>query len=124
MRCVSPPLHLSFTNSYRLNSFVSCDRCQNWYHIACIGVAEEDIGLLDQYVCPVCEKGGYRARPRQCANEFADVDYGICLWYLIDPSVTLKTCYKDKCQREGCKRPGRGALSKYVALAFVTKYDG
>jgi hypothetical protein len=49
---------------------------------------------------------------------------GIVCGIWIDPSVTLKTCYKDKCQREGCKRPGRGALSKYVALACVTKYDG
>jgi len=108
-----------FVDLRRLIRPVSIDRCQNWYHISCIGVAEEDIGLLDQYVCPVCEKGVYSI---VCCGsvEMSSLMYndGPVSVGSKDPSVTLKTCYKDKCQREGCKRPGRGALSKYVALAF------
>ena len=36
-----------------------CYSCQNWYHIHCVDLPEDAIGLLDQYVCPICAEGEY-----------------------------------------------------------------
>ncbi|KAH7104353.1 hypothetical protein BKA62DRAFT_768095 [Auriculariales sp. MPI-PUGE-AT-0066] len=36
---------------------VACDRCDGWYHPHCVDVADTEVDLIDQFVCPVCQAG-------------------------------------------------------------------
>jgi len=36
--------------------YVGCDRCQDWFHGACVGVTKSETDRLDSYVCPLCRK--------------------------------------------------------------------
>jgi COMPASS component SPP1 len=32
------------------------DRCDNWYHPACVGISEAKLELIDMYICKSCER--------------------------------------------------------------------
>jgi len=58
---------------------IGCDgKCDDWYHIKCVGVKDQDRQLIDKYMCPVCEEKGI----------------GVTTW-------------KRMCRREGCRKPAR-----------------
>lgn len=57
-------LNLNF--EYKLNLFfylfsgeevewVQCDKCENWYHIICVGISSEEASAVDEYICPDCK---------------------------------------------------------------------
>jgi len=35
--------------------WVQCDKCENWYHVVCVGISAEEAGKLDVYMCPYCK---------------------------------------------------------------------
>ncbi|KAL9095142.1 MAG: hypothetical protein Q9165_002745 [Trypethelium subeluteriae] len=58
---------------------IACDGgCDDWFHGACVAIAEADGELIDTYICPNCERGGKG-----------------------------RTTWKAMCRREGCRRPAR-----------------
>lgn len=34
---------------------IACDKCDEWYHTACVDLSEAELELIDQFVCPVCQ---------------------------------------------------------------------
>lgn len=36
-------------------SWVQCDRCEEWFHMICIGVAEDEISENEDYICFQCK---------------------------------------------------------------------
>ncbi|KZT62314.1 hypothetical protein CALCODRAFT_426267, partial [Calocera cornea HHB12733] len=36
---------------------IGCDKCDNWYHPACVGLEEEAADLIDKFFCPRCIAG-------------------------------------------------------------------
>lgn len=70
---------------------IGCDGdCNDWFHGKCVGIAEEDEGLIDKYYCPNCEKDGQ----------------GFTTW-------------KPVCRVQDCRKPARfrtkGEASKYCS---------
>ncbi|KZW02139.1 hypothetical protein EXIGLDRAFT_744856 [Exidia glandulosa HHB12029] len=76
---------------------IACDKCDEWYHPACVDLPEHDVELIDQFVCPVCQS--------------------------VNP--TLQTSYKMRCLRgaagtdeaspDTCRKAARMPLSKYCS---------
>jgi PHD-finger len=33
---------------------IACDRCDEWYHPACVGMVEAEVDLVDQFICASC----------------------------------------------------------------------
>ncbi|KAF9274788.1 hypothetical protein BGZ68_000365 [Mortierella alpina] len=49
---------------------IACDQCDDWFHGDCVGVAEKEIDLVDQYYCKRCEeKGQHGSRKNKCGRE-------------------------------------------------------
>ncbi|THH06100.1 hypothetical protein EW145_g4324 [Phellinidium pouzarii] len=78
---------------------IACDRCDEWYHTACVKMPDLEIDLVDQFVCPNCVAQ--------------------------NPSLRLSTTYKQRCftglshpkpnSSDACHKPSRGAYSKYCS---------
>ncbi|KAF9044752.1 hypothetical protein BDZ89DRAFT_942869 [Hymenopellis radicata] len=79
------------------DTMVGCDRCDEWYHPACVDMADTPLDLVDQFICPPC--------------------------VMKHPDLNLKTTYKMRClngledpdRETACPRPARGAVSKYCS---------
>ncbi|QRW27710.1 alpha-1,3-glucan synthase [Rhizoctonia solani] len=65
---------------------IACDRCDDWYHPNCVNLAEFDVDLIDQFVCPLCVA-----------------------------KHNIHTTYKSRCAVKGCNRPARAPTSKYCS---------
>ncbi|KAI5475666.1 zinc finger, PHD-type protein [Pseudohyphozyma bogoriensis] len=37
-------------------SMIACDKCENWYHLDCIGIPDDKVDLVDQFICPAYPK--------------------------------------------------------------------
>ena len=37
-------------------SWVQCDRCEEWFHLMCVGLTEEYAEQIDTYICVSCRK--------------------------------------------------------------------
>ncbi|CAO3567190.1 unnamed protein product [Mortierella alpina] len=49
---------------------IACDRCDDWFHGDCVGVAEKEIDLVDQYYCKRCEEKDQQGfRKNKCGRE-------------------------------------------------------
>ncbi|TRM66380.1 hypothetical protein BD626DRAFT_487620 [Schizophyllum amplum] len=80
-------------------NMIACDRCDDWYHTICVDLADHEVELVDQFICPLCiEK---------------------------HPKLHLQTTYKQRCLNglrhpnpnspQACHKPARGAFSKYCS---------
>ncbi|KAK7694611.1 hypothetical protein QCA50_001797 [Cerrena zonata] len=77
---------------------IACDRCDEWYHTQCVQMPDDEVDLVDQFICPIC-----------IAN---------------NPGLP-RTTYKKRCwaglkhlnpsSAEACHKPARGSLSKYCS---------
>ena len=84
---------------------IACDGgCDDWFHGACVHIAESDGDLIDTYICPNCERAGGG-----------------------------RTTWKAMCRREGCRKParvgskgskksGKGEKSKYCSEECGMKF--
>ncbi|KAF2125674.1 hypothetical protein P153DRAFT_323738 [Dothidotthia symphoricarpi CBS 119687] len=79
---------------------IGCDGgCDDWFHGDCINMKQADEGLVDKFICPLCEENGRG-----------------------------KTSWKPMCRRDGCRKPaklGRDRESKYCSeecgVLFMTE---
>ncbi|XPT04301.1 COMPASS (complex proteins associated with Set1p) component [Ascochyta lentis] len=69
---------------------IGCDGgCDDWFHGDCVNMKQADEGLVDKFICPLCEDAGRG-----------------------------NTTWKPMCRRDGCRRPARltkGQGSKYCS---------
>ncbi|KAF1353025.1 hypothetical protein EJ07DRAFT_134825 [Lizonia empirigonia] len=68
---------------------IGCDGgCDDWFHGDCVNMKQADEGLVDKFICPLCEEAGRG-----------------------------NTTWKPMCRRDGCRRPARVSkdLSKYCS---------
>ncbi|GAA5828022.1 hypothetical protein JCM11251_005694 [Rhodosporidiobolus azoricus] len=64
---------------------IACDKCEEWYHVDCVGIAEDAVELVDLFICPKCQ------------------------------STSLdRTTWKTGCRRPHCRKPAV-PLSKYCS---------
>ncbi|ESO89132.1 hypothetical protein LOTGIDRAFT_106754, partial [Lottia gigantea] len=35
--------------------YIGCDRCQDWFHGACVGISKNEADQVDTYLCPNCQ---------------------------------------------------------------------
>ncbi|BGO98926.1 COMPASS (complex proteins associated with Set1p) component [Rhodotorula toruloides] len=33
---------------------IACDKCEEWYHVDCVGISEDSVELVDLFICPKC----------------------------------------------------------------------
>ncbi len=78
-------------------------RCFNWYHLGCVGVSEDDVELLDTYICKDCEKG--RSEPATCHKPRQADNLPVS-------DTEQRTTWKVKCKREGCRKSRDEPISK------------
>ncbi|KAH9873202.1 hypothetical protein J1614_005600 [Plenodomus biglobosus] len=58
---------------------IGCDGgCDDWFHGDCVNMKQADEGLVDKFICPLCEENGRG-----------------------------HTTWKPMCRRDGCRRPAR-----------------
>ncbi|KAF2850068.1 hypothetical protein T440DRAFT_489979 [Plenodomus tracheiphilus IPT5] len=58
---------------------IGCDGgCDDWFHGDCVNMKQADEGLVDKFICPMCEENGRG-----------------------------HTTWKPMCRRDGCRRPAR-----------------
>ncbi|ORX53901.1 hypothetical protein BCR36DRAFT_411040 [Piromyces finnis] len=38
------------------NPMIACDHCQEWYHFSCIGLSEDKVDEIDQFICHICKE--------------------------------------------------------------------
>jgi COMPASS component SPP1 len=58
---------------------IGCDGgCDDWFHGDCVNMKQADEGLVDKFICPMCEEAGRG-----------------------------NTTWKAMCRREGCRKPAR-----------------
>lgn len=45
-----------FTLTFRFASrfMIQCDKCQDWFHVQCIGLTKKAAQAIESYVCPLC----------------------------------------------------------------------
>lgn len=69
---------------------IGCDGgCDDWFHGDCVNMKQADEGLVDKFICPMCEENGRG-----------------------------HTTWKPMCRRDGCRRParlGKDRQSKYCS---------
>ncbi|KAI9460957.1 hypothetical protein BJY52DRAFT_240737 [Lactarius psammicola] len=85
---------------------IACDRCDEWYHTACVHMPDLEVDLVDQFICPLCVER--------------------------NPHLDLRTTWKRRClnglrQRDPnspdvCHKPARGAFSKYCSDECGVQY--
>ncbi|GAA6019027.1 hypothetical protein JCM10207_006292 [Rhodosporidiobolus poonsookiae] len=64
---------------------IACDKCEEWYHVDCVGIAEDRVELVDLFICPKCQA--------------TSLD---------------RTTWKPPCKRPHCRSPAV-VLSKYCS---------
>lgn len=45
-----------FFNIFFNRFYICCDKCQDWFHGRCVGIVQSEADLIDEYICPNCEK--------------------------------------------------------------------
>ena len=54
--------------------WVQCDKCENWYHVICVGISSEEATTADEYICPDCKP----APAKKKIKLEETVELGIC----------------------------------------------
>ncbi|CDZ97089.1 Uncharacterized PHD Zn-finger protein [Phaffia rhodozyma] len=72
---------------------IACDMCAEWYHPKCVEIPEEEIELVDLFVCP------------KCHEETAE-----------------KTTWRTKCRSADCFKPAVPPLTKYCSTVCGTAH--
>ena len=53
-------------------NWVQCDRCEGWFHLLCIGLAEDEISEHEDYVCYKCRSGRSKIKAKASPRHFTD----------------------------------------------------
>lgn len=101
-----------------------CYRCDEWYHLPCVGMEEGAADLVDQFFCPPCITSAYAPRLNPAPTNTCST--------LENSHLDLKTTYKQRClwgqkcpdpdSPRACHKPARGAFSKYCSDECGVKY--
>ena len=53
-------------------NWVQCDRCEEWFHLLCIGLGEDEISEHEDYVCYKCKSGRSKIKAQGSPHQFSD----------------------------------------------------
>ena len=53
-------------------NWVQCDRCEEWFHLLCIGLGEDEISEHEDYVCYKCKSGRSKIKAQTSPRHFTD----------------------------------------------------
>ena len=59
-------------------AMISCDVCEDWYHLRCVGMTQTAAKSMKKYTCPVCAALKGNAEPLDAALA------KVCLLFLAD----------------------------------------
>lgn len=48
-------------------AMISCDVCEDWYHLRCVGMTQAAAKSMKKYTCPVCQALKGNSNPLQAA---------------------------------------------------------
>ena len=51
---------------------MQCDRCEEWFHLLCIGMGEDEISEHEDYVCYKCKSGRSKMKAHTSPRHFTD----------------------------------------------------
>lgn len=71
------------------------DRCNDWFHPSCIGMSEDEVKLIDVYICAQCEQS--MSFVRLFVSQLTSRDLA---------TDRLSASVQARCVREICGRPG------------------
>lgn len=99
-------------------SWSLASRCDEWFHMQCLGMSDLEVDLVDQFFCPACIQSKLLERIVSTSKSLT----GHCP---DNPGLSLKTTYKTRCfagikhkdpsSPSACYKPARGAFSKYCS---------
>ena len=44
-------------------NWVQCDTCEQWFHLLCVGLAEDEVAGNEDYMCFICKNDGGSVNP-------------------------------------------------------------
>ncbi|XP_052282476.1 lysine-specific demethylase 5A-like isoform X2 [Dreissena polymorpha] len=56
-------------------NWVQCDRCEEWFHLLCVGLAEDEVNEEEEYECFNCRQG--RGQKAVLVNPASQVTHGV-----------------------------------------------
>lgn len=84
-------------------------RCEEWYHVDCVRIDEDEVELVDLFICPKCEISGSTC---QAASAHRGALTLSCL--TVGADSLERTTRKSCCARPTCRHPAV-PLSKYCS---------
>ena len=63
--------YCGFASGTEVN-WVQCDRCEEWFHLLCIGMGEDEISEHEDYVCYKCKSGRSKIKAHTSPRHFTD----------------------------------------------------
>jgi F-box and leucine-rich repeat protein 10/11 len=76
-KCNSVQVNVGIEDQDGLTSWIGCNGCQRWFHIACAGFTDsKEVRTVDKYICPDCEPvHGKTTYVRKSSRARTAIDY-------------------------------------------------
>ncbi|GJJ09642.1 hypothetical protein Clacol_003866 [Clathrus columnatus] len=111
---------------------IACDRCDEWYHPRCVNMPEQEIDLVDQFICAKCMnrypglKTTYKTRCHRGTNHISDYDENPPCWKTVKGAFS-KYC-SDACgiahMRAKMARSGKSPNQLWPLVRHAKKREG
>ena len=69
--------------------YIGCDKCQDWFHGACVGITAAEADSIDFYTCPRCTQSQAQVSKQALTSK----DYDSLKRLLRSLQVRLEVCH-------------------------------